>query len=119
MRSLRDSDSETLRAAASASGRRLVEVDLTACRDRASALQAIGNAFGFPRWYGANLDALYDALTDLGQAGGTGFVVLLNGVPQASPGFSEQQQRELLKVFRDVVSHYRSSGLPFSVYYRA
>jgi RNAse (barnase) inhibitor barstar len=32
---------------------------------RAEALDAIGAALSFPSWYGRNLDALYDCLTDL------------------------------------------------------
>ncbi|WP_229795280.1 barstar family protein [Saccharothrix coeruleofusca] len=32
---------------------------------RAEALAAIGEALEFPDWYGHNLDALYDCLTDL------------------------------------------------------
>lgn len=31
----------------------------------AEALDAIGAAMNFPAWYGRNLDALYDCLTDL------------------------------------------------------
>ncbi|MGH3696534.1 MAG: barstar family protein [Pseudonocardiaceae bacterium] len=32
---------------------------------RPEALEAIGTALGFPAWYGRNLDALHDCLTDL------------------------------------------------------
>lgn len=32
---------------------------------RAEALDGIGEALGFPDWYGRNLDALWDCLTDL------------------------------------------------------
>jgi RNAse (barnase) inhibitor barstar len=32
---------------------------------KAEALDAIGAALCFPAWYGRNLDALYDCLTDL------------------------------------------------------
>jgi RNAse (barnase) inhibitor barstar len=32
---------------------------------KAEALDAIGAALRFPAWYGRNLDALYDCLTDL------------------------------------------------------
>lgn len=33
--------------------------------NQAEALDAIGAALSFPAWYGRNLDALYDCLTDL------------------------------------------------------
>lgn len=118
MRSLRGIDPRRLREAARVAARRVVEIDLIDCRDRTAALQAIGRAFGFARWYGANLDALYDALTDLGDPSGNGYVVLLNRLPRLSSDFNKQQRLELLNVFRDAVSHYRSSGPPFSVFYR-
>jgi len=34
-------------------------------RSKSAALAAIGEAMGFPGYYGQNLDALYDCLTDL------------------------------------------------------
>ncbi|WP_189057210.1 barstar family protein [Longimycelium tulufanense] len=40
-------------------------VDGAETRDKAAALDAIGRALSFPAWYGHNLDALYDCLTDL------------------------------------------------------
>ncbi|MCF0253560.1 MAG: barstar family protein [Duodenibacillus sp.] len=41
-----------------------VRVDC-AGRSKAALLQAVGEALALPSWWGANLDALYDALTDL------------------------------------------------------
>ena len=117
MRSLRGIDVDRLRELTRASGRLLVEVDLADCRDRASAMHAISHAFGFPRWFGSNLDALYDALTDLGERGGAGVVVLLAHVPQVSRAFSEEQRLDLLQVFRDAVRQHKLSGFPLSVYY--
>jgi RNAse (barnase) inhibitor barstar len=35
------------------------------CHDKMSALDAIAAALSFPDWFGRNLDALYDSLTDL------------------------------------------------------
>jgi RNAse (barnase) inhibitor barstar len=40
-------------------------VDGTAVRSKAEALDAIGAALDFPGYYGHNLDALFDCLTDL------------------------------------------------------
>ncbi|MGH3516676.1 MAG: barstar family protein [Haloechinothrix sp.] len=36
-----------------------------ALNDKFSALDAIAAALSFPEWFGRNLDALYDCLTDL------------------------------------------------------
>ncbi|MCP2260832.1 Barstar, RNAse (barnase) inhibitor [Streptoalloteichus tenebrarius] len=41
------------------------EVDASASRGKDAALDAFGRALSFPSWYGRNLDALYDCLTDL------------------------------------------------------
>jgi RNAse (barnase) inhibitor barstar len=40
-------------------------VDGSALHSTDEALAAIGDALDFPPWYGRNLDALYDCLTDL------------------------------------------------------
>lgn len=39
--------------------------ELAGATDRAEVLQGIGEALGFPGYYGRNLDALWDCLTDL------------------------------------------------------
>ncbi|GAA1950509.1 barstar family protein [Amycolatopsis minnesotensis] len=36
-----------------------------AAADKASTMDAIASALSFPDWFGRNLDALYDCLTDL------------------------------------------------------
>ena len=42
-----------------------VQID---CRDGMEAIhRQLSEALDFPDWYGANLDALYDCLTDLGE----------------------------------------------------
>lgn len=46
------------------SGPVLLQADLSACRDLGAALRQLGTACRFPIWYGANLDALHDCLTD-------------------------------------------------------
>ena len=40
-------------------------IDLSGVSDRKSLHQRLDEAFQFPFWYGGNLDALYDALTDI------------------------------------------------------
>lgn len=43
----------------------VARVDGQEIRDKATALAAIGTALDFPKYYGQNLDALFDCLTDL------------------------------------------------------
>ena len=59
---------ETAQAAADAAfarGGYPHRVDGTRTLDKLSALDAIGEALSFPSYFGRNLDALYDMLTDL------------------------------------------------------
>lgn len=41
-------------------------LDCGSIRDRASFHAALAEAMAFPAWYGHNLDALHDCLTDIG-----------------------------------------------------
>ncbi len=42
-----------------------VRLDGEEIRDKEQLHRLLAGAFGFPAWYGANLDALYDCLTDI------------------------------------------------------
>ncbi len=103
---------------AQAAGQRYVEVDLSNLRTRKAALQAIGQALGFPQWYGANLDALYDCLTNLPQ-GTAGFVLMLRGFNHAAPreGLNAEDRAELLDVFRDALAECAKGDVPMRVFY--
>jgi RNAse (barnase) inhibitor barstar len=115
VRPLRGLDPEQLRAWSVAGGQRFVRVDLADSRDRRSVFMALSRAFELPEWFGANLDALYDSLTDLEP--GAGFLVLLDRIP-ASREFGVEQRDALLDVFRDVARYYADTGVPFRVFYR-
>jgi RNAse (barnase) inhibitor barstar len=103
---------------AAGSGQRLIAVDCSRCLTRNDVLAAIARAFALPDWFGMNLDALYDALTDLDAAAvGDGLVVLLDGLP-ASAAVSAEARRALLAVFRDAARDFATRGVPFRVLYR-
>lgn len=42
-------------------------LDGTKIRDRESLHQSLAKQLGFPDWYGGNLDALHDCLTDISE----------------------------------------------------
>ena len=43
-----------------------VRLDGRRLRERGEAMELLGRALALPEWWGRNLDALYDCLTDLG-----------------------------------------------------
>lgn len=54
-------------------------LDLGDVRELEPALRAIGRLLEFPDWYGANLDALHDCLTDLSWCAAAGYVLVIRG----------------------------------------
>jgi RNAse (barnase) inhibitor barstar len=116
VRRLGNWDVDALRRAAGERGLRFVFGDCSACIDKESVLQAIGRAFEFPAWYGANLDALYDCLTDLPDRGAPGWVVVIAGLPR-TPGFDAADQAALLDVFRDAAEDFAGRGLSLRVFF--
>ncbi len=105
-----------LEAAAMAAGEHFVRVDLAACRNKQQVLDAIARAFEFPEWFGANLDALYDSLTDLMPAEDHGYVVLLEHLP-ATHDFDTETRDALLDTFRDAAEFHAETRVPFRVFY--
>lgn len=118
VRALRGLDPLALRDWAQRTGQRLIEIDLGGCSDKPSVLRAIAKAFALPAWFGMNLDALYDALTDLRDTQpAPGYVVLLDHLPHTRE-FGDEQRDALLDVFRDVVDDFAEAKTPFRVLYR-
>ena len=118
VRSLRGLTTEQLRAWARAADQRFVLADLSGCKDKPSAMRMLGHAFDLPSWYGANLDALYDLLTDDETSPvGRGAVVVLDPLPYTER-FGVEERDGLLDLFRDVAEHFAERGTPFRVLYR-
>jgi RNAse (barnase) inhibitor barstar len=116
VRSLGGRDVEELRLWAAQAGHRFVLVECSDCVDKGSVLKAIGRAFAFPQWYGANLDALYDCLTDLPERGERGWVVVLERLP-GEPAFSVDERAALLDVFRDAAEDFAEVGVGLRVFH--
>jgi RNAse (barnase) inhibitor barstar len=79
-------------------------------------LKAIGRAFAFPEWYGGNLDALYDCLTDLPERSDPGWVVVLERLP-GEPTFGPADRDALLDVFRDAAEDFAEQRVGLRVFY--
>lgn len=96
---------------------RYVEVDLEAAATRKAVLAKIGRALDFPQWYGANLDALYDCLTDLPEREGpAAWVIVLRHLPK-SGALDEEQRDALLDVFRDAAEAFADAGVGLRVFH--
>lgn len=107
---------ETLRTWAHAAQNHFVQVSLHGKRERRLMLVEIGKALELPAWFGANLDALYDSLTDLpDRIAAPGYVIVLDGLHQ---GAQTDENAALLDVFRDAAEDFAGRGLAFRVFYR-
>jgi len=115
---------EQLRDAAQALGDRFAHVQF-ALREPAvggrptlktEVLQTIGRTLDFAGHYGANLDALFDALVDMGDTHDDGIVILLDRIP-TGPGFDADARESLLETFRDAADTLADSQKRFRVFY--
>lgn len=57
-------------------GMRAAEVAANRVTDKASLMDALAEAFGFPEWFGRNWDALRDALADSDLNNGVAYLVI-------------------------------------------
>lgn len=110
------SDIDTVREGARLAGDRYRCIDLHRCKDRRDVYATLASALAFPGSFGANLDALYDALTDLEAPPGKGYALVLEGA-QAPAGFAPEQREALLDVFRDAAAFHAEGGMRFRVFY--
>jgi RNAse (barnase) inhibitor barstar len=107
---------DELRRWAEHAGHRFVLVECSDCIDRTAVLKSIGRAFAFPQWYGANLDALYDCLTDLPERGDRGWIVVLERLP-GGPTLHQADRDALLDVFRDAAADFAAQQVGLRVFY--
>lgn len=84
---------------------------LSACRTLGEALLALGKDFDFPDYYGGNLDALYDCLTDPDWDANSGLVILINGLDALRSGDPEGFS-QLIEVLGHAVEARADTDLP-------
>ncbi len=101
-----------LRRQAQSAGRRIVTIDLSACRNKNGVLAAIGTALEFPAYYGANFDALADCLADL--AAPPGWLIVLQGLAAGS-SMSDEERTILRDCLRDAAVFHAAQGNVFQV----
>jgi RNAse (barnase) inhibitor barstar len=93
---------DVIEQVATAAGWRMVAIDTTGVADRSGVLAAMQQGFGFPEWFGHNLDALVDALRDVDDAPGT--MLVWSG----SEAFSTADRQQFEKVLSVLRSRTRS-----------
>ena len=74
-------------------------LDLSAVTSKSDLHEKVKNFFGFPDYYGGNLDALYDCLTDISEK--TNVTIIL---PERWPKENDEYIRVVIKVFDDAAS---------------
>jgi RNAse (barnase) inhibitor barstar len=112
-------DLDDLLRNASRSSQRVLRADFAGVLDKDGVMARIGESFALPAYFGGNLDALYDCLTDLQPSTGAdqpGFVVILQGLP-ATHGFDRDKRDALLDVFREAADFFYDKGVAFRVFY--
>ncbi|MGB7181834.1 MAG: barstar family protein [Burkholderiaceae bacterium] len=94
-------------------------VSCAACTDKLSILKQIASSFHFGDYFGENLDALYDCVTDMEpdrRADKPGFVIVLEGLPQTAE-FDAVERNRVLDVFRDAADFFDDNQVAFRVFY--
>ena len=95
----------------------LLSADLSAAKTLAGALGKLGEALHFPEWYGGNLDALHDCLTDSdwqGPDNSKGVIVALTGLDALRSRHPGDFTR-LIEVLQSACETWRHDGFPFWV----
>lgn len=90
-------------------GLQVMAVTLAAARDKESLMKTLAEALGFPKWFGANWDALEDCLSDLSWREAPGWVLVLHDA-DALPG---DELGVLLEVLRSAAQFWAGRGRPF------
>ncbi len=100
-------------------GQLCLHTDCAQAPDARGVLERLGCGLGLPEYYGANLDALYDCLTDFeprSDVADPGIVLLVENLPRADQ-WQGRQRADLLALFRDVAEDFEARGIAFRVLY--
>lgn len=101
-----------LSSLAEAAGCRTFTVDLSDAASLKQVLASLATSLGFPDWFGHNLDALMDCLTDLSWCPAEAYALLLTGTRTlAAARLGELES--LLEVLACASATWREEGIPF------
>jgi RNAse (barnase) inhibitor barstar len=108
-------DLPALRQAADELKQRFFSIDLEHAHDVPGFIKALSRDLDFPEWFGGNLDALHDCLTDFSWHPAPGYVITLTGSEtlRANPtSFAAFNQ-----VLASAADAWQARNIPFRVFY--
>ncbi|WP_294270668.1 barstar family protein [Propionivibrio sp.] len=108
-------DLPALRQAADELKQHVFSVDLEHAHNVPGFIKALSRDLDFPEWFGGNLDALHDCLTDFSWHPAPGYIITLGGSEtlRANPtSFAAFNQ-----VLASAVQAWQARNIPFRVFY--
>jgi hypothetical protein len=110
-------DRAALQAAAAKLGFAYFDVDLKGAANVPGFIEALRRDLGFPDWFGGNLDAVNDCLTDFSWRPAAGYVITMSG--SARLATNATSFAALNEVLSCAVEAWQSRDVPFWVFYVA
>ena len=107
---------DELRTAANDAGFVLFDADLKGIKGKQNFLNVLAQAAGYPPEFGANWDALADALCDLSWHDAAGYVLLLRNASDTL-GLSANDREIAQDIFADTAVYWRQRKKPFWIFY--
>jgi len=104
-----------LRQAANELKMAFFSVDLKNARNVPGFIKALKRDLEFPDWFGGNLDALHDCMTDFSWRPAPGYVITLDGSDALSA--NPTSFAAFNAVLASVVDEWKTRGTPFWVFY--
>ena len=108
-------DFAALREAASELGFACFFVDLSQAHNVPGFIKALRSGLNFPDWFGDNLDAVNDCLTDFSWQPAPGYVIAIDGF--ATLAASPSAFAAFNQVVASAVEEWRGRDIPFRVFY--
>lgn len=105
---------DELSAAAGQAGFVMFEADMSKVHQKGEFLAAIAQAIHAPAWFGANWDALADALGDLSWCPSSGYVLLLCNSENAL-GLNDDRNIAS-EILAGTATFWKSQGKPFWIF---
>ena len=108
-------DLAALKQAAAELKQACLMVNLADAKTVPGFIEAISRDLSFPEWFGGNLDALHDCLTDLSWLPASGYVIVLDrfSALQGNP----TSFAVLNAVLSSVVEEWQTRNVPLKIFY--